>query len=373
MTDAMLAFVVAAAIAQVQVAEPAEAPPRPAAARAPALTIGSPAPVPDVAEFVRGERPAFFEPGKTYVLEFWATWCGPCRQSMPHLSDLAERFREKGVVVVGISDEKPETVRDFLEKDEWRQRARYVLATDPDRSTQRMYMEASGQRGIPTAFLVRDGVVQWIGHPMELEGPLAKAAAGTWDWKAAKRTFEDAMAEEQRAMGRQLQMAKAIDGKEWDRALAMLDEDLAGAQGDDAVQLRVQKALVLMAAGRGDAGYALAEELVRAEPELRSWLAAGVLHMPDLPDRRVDVAIGWLEQAASEPGAPPQVMAELGFAWGAKGDRSKAAGYVRLAIAAARALGPGAAEYVADLDAQLKELEASPRAPAAPAGAAAPR
>ena len=368
MTPAVLALAAAVAALQVQVVEPAEAAPRPAAGATPesALSIGSPAPVPDVAEFIRGDRPAFFEPGKTYVIEFWATWCGPCRQSMPHLSDLADRMRGQGVVVVGISDEKPETVRAFLEKDEWKRKARYVLAADPDRSTHRAYMEAAGQRGIPTSFLVKDGVVQWIGHPMELDGPLAKLAAGTWDWKAAKRTFDEAMAEEQRAMARQLQMAKAIDARDWDRALAMLEEDLAKAQGEDAVQLKVQKALVLMCAGRGDAGYALADDLVRAEPELRSWLAAGVLHMPDLADRRVDVAIGWLEQAASAPGAPPQVMAELGFAWTAKGDRAKAAGYLRLAIAAARALGPGAAEYVADLDAQLKGLEAPGAAGAAP-------
>lgn len=68
---------------------------------------------------------------------------------------------------VGVSDEKLQTVTDFLGKDEWKEKTRYTLATDPDRSTYNSYMAAAGQNGIPTAFVVgRDGCVEWIGHPM---------------------------------------------------------------------------------------------------------------------------------------------------------------------------------------------------------------
>ena len=83
------------------------------------LTIGDTAPVPAVEHWVRGKQPEFFAPGKTYVVEFWATWCPPCRASMPHLSDLSEKYADKGVTIVGISDEKLETVTAFLDKDEW--------------------------------------------------------------------------------------------------------------------------------------------------------------------------------------------------------------------------------------------------------------
>lgn len=40
-----------------------------------------------------------------YVLEFWATWCGPCRQTIPHLSELAHKYKEKNITFVGITDE----------------------------------------------------------------------------------------------------------------------------------------------------------------------------------------------------------------------------------------------------------------------------
>ena len=53
------------------------------------MTIGSNAPAPQIEKFVRGTEPKWFESGKVYVIEFWATWCGPCKQSMPHISDLA--------------------------------------------------------------------------------------------------------------------------------------------------------------------------------------------------------------------------------------------------------------------------------------------
>ena len=101
------------------------------------MSILSPAPVPHIEKFVRGTEPKWFEPGKVYVIEFWATWCGPCRQSMPHISDLADKYKDT-VTFVGVSDEKVDTVTKFLDQDEWKKKARYNLATDPDRSTQQI-------------------------------------------------------------------------------------------------------------------------------------------------------------------------------------------------------------------------------------------
>ena len=353
----MLNVLLAAIISQAPAATQA-APAAPAAPTTLALSIGSKAPIPEISDFVRGEKPTFFEPGKVYVIEFWATWCPPCRQSMPHLTKLAEDMKSKGVVIVGVSDEKVETVRTFLEKDEWKQKARYTLATDPDRSTHRAYMEASGQGGIPTAFIVKEGVVQWIGHPMEMDAPLAKIVDGTWDPKTAKQTFEDAVAEEMKAMGRQNDMTKAIDSKDWDKAVALIDAEIAASTGEEAMQSKVQKAQILLVAGRSEAAYALCAELIKEDPALRNFVATSVLHLPDVADRRVDLAITWLTDVTSAAGpANPQVLAELAYAWSLKGDFTKAADFMRRAIDTAKSLGPTAADYVADLTAQLKGYE----------------
>jgi len=353
----MLHVLLAAIISQAQAATQA-APAAPAAPTTLALSIGSKAPIPEISDFVRGEKPSFFEPGKVYVIEFWATWCPPCRQSMPHLTKLAEDMKSKGVVIVGVSDEKVETVRTFLEKDEWKQKARYTLATDPDRSTHKAYMEASGQGGIPTAFIVKEGVVQWIGHPMEMDAPLAKIVDGTWDPKTAKQSFEDAVAEEMKAMGRQNDMTKAIDSKDWDKAVALIDAEIAASTGEEAMQSKVQKAQILLVAGRSEAAYALCAELIKEDPALRNFVATSVLHLPDVADRRVDLAITWLTDVTSAAGpANPQVLAELAYAWSLKGDFTKAADFMRRAIDTAKSLGPTAADYVADLTAQLKGYE----------------
>jgi thiol-disulfide isomerase/thioredoxin len=353
----MLHVLLAAIISQAPAATQA-APAAPAAPTTLALSIGSKAPIPEISDFVRGEKPTFFEPGKVYVIEFWATWCPPCRQSMPHLTKLAEDMKSKGVVIVGVSDEKVETVRTFLEKDEWKQKARYTLATDPDRSTHKAYMEASGQGGIPTAFIVKEGVVQWIGHPMEMDAPLAKIVDGTWDPKTAKQSFEDAVAEEMKAMGRQNDMTKAIDSKDWDKAVALIDAEIAASTGEEAMQSKVQKAQILLVAGRSEAAYALCAELIKEDPALRNFVATSVLHLPDVADRRVDLAITWLTDVTSAAGpANPQVLAELAYAWSLKGDFTKAADFMRRAIDTAKSLGPNAADYVADLTAQLKGYE----------------
>ncbi len=353
----MLHVLLAAIISQAPAATQT-APAAPAAPTTLALSIGSKAPIPEISDFVRGEKPTFFEPGKVYVIEFWATWCPPCRQSMPHLTKLAEDMKSKGVVIVGVSDEKVETVRTFLEKDEWKQKARYTLATDPDRSTHKAYMEASGQGGIPTAFIVKEGVVQWIGHPMEMDAPLAKIVDGTWDPKTAKQSFEDAVAEEMKAMGRQNDMTKAIDSKDWDKAVALIDAEIAAAKGEEAMQSKVQKAQILLVAGRSEAAYALCAELVKEDPTLRTFVATSVLRIPDVADRRVDLAITWLTDVTSAAGpANPQVLAELAYAWSLKGDFTKAADFMRRAIDTAKSLGPTAADYVADLTEQLKGYE----------------
>jgi len=167
-----------------------------ALAATPAITaeLGMDAPPLNIAKFVKGE-PVELAKGKgsqTYVVEFWATWCGPCRTSIPHLTEVQKKFKDKNVTVIGISDETVAKVEPFVK--EMGDSMDYVVATDNDRATYRKYMEAFDQGGIPTAFIVdKAGKIVWYGHPMaDMEQVLDDVVAGKFDSAAYKVKQEQA-------------------------------------------------------------------------------------------------------------------------------------------------------------------------------------
>lgn len=68
----------------------------------PSLNVGDPAPAIKVAKWFKGQPVETFGEGSVYVVEFWATWCGPCKKSTPHLSELAKKYDGKARII-GVS------------------------------------------------------------------------------------------------------------------------------------------------------------------------------------------------------------------------------------------------------------------------------
>lgn len=100
--------------------------------------------------------------GKPVIVEFWATWCPPCRASIPHLNELNKKFKDKGLVIVGVTDEDQKTVTEFRKK----LPMDYSVAIDKEGKLG----EKFGVNGIPHAFVVgKDGKIVWEGHPMQLK------------------------------------------------------------------------------------------------------------------------------------------------------------------------------------------------------------
>ena len=155
------------------------------------LKVGDPAPPLAVSTWLHGAEVKEFEPGHVYVVEFWATWCGPCIQIMPHVGDLQDEYREKGVTFIGFASEandKEEKVNAFVAK----QGAKlgYTFAFGSGTETHNAYMKASGQNGIPCSFVVdKQGKIAYIGHPLFLDFVLPKVLDGTWEQKAGAETL----------------------------------------------------------------------------------------------------------------------------------------------------------------------------------------
>jgi thiol-disulfide isomerase/thioredoxin len=129
-----------------------------------------------VSEWLNGRPDAR---GKVVVIDFWATWCPPCRSSIGHLNELADEFRED-VVCIGLSNETPERFAQGLKRYKLSMDGfRYPVALDPGGRMQR----AVRVSGIPHVIVMSsDWVVRWQGHPAGLNastlGAIVEANCG---------------------------------------------------------------------------------------------------------------------------------------------------------------------------------------------------
>ena len=153
-----------------------------------ALELGDPAPALAISKFVQGEPLKVGEASDVItVVEFWATWCPPCRESIPHLSELQKQYDGK-VRIVGISDEDEQTVRTFVQGQG--DNMSYTIALDEGEAASQAYMAAVGVNTIPYSFVVNtDGKLMWHGSPLggQLDLVLDGLIAGTLDIDQVRR------------------------------------------------------------------------------------------------------------------------------------------------------------------------------------------
>ncbi len=140
-----------------------------------ALKVGDDAPELKVGAWAQGEEVTGFTGDKVYIVEFWATWCGPCIASIPHLDEIYRKHSEEGLVVIGQNlGEDASKVNPFVKS--MAGKMSYRVAID-DKSEggwmAKHWLTAAGQNGIPCAFVVsKKGKIAYIGHPMSLQESL---------------------------------------------------------------------------------------------------------------------------------------------------------------------------------------------------------
>jgi thiol-disulfide isomerase/thioredoxin/tetratricopeptide (TPR) repeat protein len=196
-------------------------------ATAATMSVGDPAPKLQVSKWVQGEPVKDFQRDKAYLVEFWATWCGPCLESIPHVNDLHTKFKDKGLIVIGqdVLEQDPDKVPPFVKKMGDKMTYRVALDTEDGKMAQ-TWMDAAGEDGIPTAFVVdKHGTIVWIGHPVRLqESFLQQVVDGTLDVSKTIAEHDERKQREAQRAALWREFSRHQQKEEWERAESVLAE-----------------------------------------------------------------------------------------------------------------------------------------------------
>lgn len=104
--------------------------------------------------------------GNVVILDFWASWCPPCRYSMPHLENLGTGYRDQGLVVLGVNlDENRQDAQTFLADNGYSNIVTVWESYAAAQAVKSLY----GVSGIPHTFLIdRQGIIRYSDHPIRI-------------------------------------------------------------------------------------------------------------------------------------------------------------------------------------------------------------
>ncbi len=321
--------------------------PAPKAAEGPKLKIGDAAPKIEVVKWVKGSAVESYAPGKIYVVEFWATWCGPCIRNIPHLTELQKQYKDK-VQFVGVSiwedNVPPEEGQTYLSRVEafvkdMGEKMDYTVAFGGDHGTMAdTWMKAAGLRGIPAAFIVKDSKIVWIGHPARMDEDLAAVVAGTYDpAKAAERAAKQ---QEKEAKGRQIsnRIGLALQEDRKEDAIKAIDE-LVEFDPTMALPVASTKFKLLMDVKGPDAAYGYARQITdgkgKDDAQALNQIAWMILDEDGIAKRDYDYALSVAERANQvSNGKNAAILDTLARAHFEKGNIDKAIDFQTKALSA---------------------------------------
>ncbi|WP_254511253.1 TlpA family protein disulfide reductase [Anatilimnocola floriformis] len=249
------------------------------------VLVGDAAPPLAVKEFVKGEPVKEFAKGKVYVVEFWATWCGPCIKAIPHVSELQAKHKAVTFIGVDVMERADDEVKAFVKK--MGDKMNYRVAIDkPDGDGDngvmaQTWLDASYQMGIPCSMIVDGaGKLAWVGHPMKLEEPLEKVIAGKWDLAAAAKEFKAEIEAAKIEANLTEAVDKLIDAEKYTEAIKLLDEGFAKAPALEQKYGMVKFSALIAQEKEADAyayGNKLLEKFGKEDPNIPFGLAMSVL------------------------------------------------------------------------------------------------
>jgi thiol-disulfide isomerase/thioredoxin len=141
-------------------------------AEEPSYKIGDSALPIEPLAWLQGDPVTKYDPGRVYVVEFWATWCPPCVKAIAHLGEVQLRY-PNALTVVGVNADgllgfegSVDKVRDFMSKHGKEMHYTVAMEDLTQKTMSKAWISASGSLGAPVAFIIdRQGKLAWVGYP----------------------------------------------------------------------------------------------------------------------------------------------------------------------------------------------------------------
>ena len=294
----------------------------------PPIQPGARVSFPAFAAWVKGTPITSFTPGKVYVFEFFSTSCSHCKEFAELITRLARTYGAQGAEFIAITDEEAPIVKAWLALPGKLNEVPYSVVSDPDRSAMITLQNGTFRNFNPRFFVIKNGIVQWFGHPKEAEEPIAKVVAGTWDPETVRAA---AITDSTVSRAKDLldRVARECDKTgDWTPMFTALDA-VRAAIPERAGQYDAQRFVIMIGLGdMPDAGYEfgrrIAKEYAQDMLTTRS-LARAILNSPYAKRRDVDFAMELAVTADTlAKGEDARAADTLGLAWFSKGNREKA-------------------------------------------------
>lgn len=185
--------------------------------------------------WMQGKPVKSFEKGKLYIFEFWATWCVPCLQVMPHMEELHQAVKGRqdiAIIGVNVMDDTPsDRLMGFLKSKKLT--PSYPMAADDGRKgpVSKHWLTPLNIRSIPHALAIRDGVLLWAGHPSQLNVSVLETLSDK-NFKPGS-ALKDTEAELQAKRQKQTQEIRDAASRDPEAALQLLDKLAENGTLDD--------------------------------------------------------------------------------------------------------------------------------------------